>query len=48
MTTSPALVDALRLIGLRHTAETLDDIVALATKRRWGPTQLRAVALGPR
>jgi DNA replication protein DnaC len=40
MTTAPALVDALRLIGLRHTAETLDDIVALATKRRWGPTQL--------
>jgi len=40
MTTAPALVDALQLIGLRHTAKTLDDIVALATKRRWGPTQL--------
>jgi DNA replication protein DnaC len=35
-----ALVDALQLIGLRHTANTLDDLVALATKRRWGPTQL--------
>lgn len=35
-----ALVDALQLIGLRHTAHTLDDLVALATKRRWGPTQL--------
>jgi DNA replication protein DnaC len=34
------LVDALQLIGLRHTANTLDDLVALATKRRWGPTQL--------
>jgi DNA replication protein DnaC len=40
MTTAPALVDALQLIGLRHTATTLNDIVALATKRRWGPTQL--------
>jgi DNA replication protein DnaC len=35
-----ALIDALQLIGLRHTADTLDDLVALATKRRWGPTQL--------
>jgi DNA replication protein DnaC len=35
-----ALVDALTLIGLRHTAANLDDLVALATKRRWGPTQL--------
>jgi DNA replication protein DnaC len=35
-----ALVDALTLIGLRHTAANLDDLVALATKRRWGTTQL--------
>jgi DNA replication protein DnaC len=30
----------LMAIGLRHTAEHLDDLVALATKRRLGPTQL--------
>ena len=35
-----ALADALRAIGLPHTAAELDDLVALATKRRWGPTQL--------
>jgi DNA replication protein DnaC len=34
------LADALRAIGLTHTAGELDDLVALATKRRWGPTQL--------
>lgn len=40
MTAEAALADALTLIGLRHTAANLDDLVALATKRRWGPTQL--------
>lgn len=35
-----ALADALRAIGLTHTAAELDDLVALATKRRWSPTQL--------
>ena len=34
------LVDALKLIGLDHTAANLDDLVALATKRRWGPAQI--------
>jgi DNA replication protein DnaC len=35
-----ALADALRAIGLAHTAAELDDLVALATKRRWNATQL--------
>ena len=30
----------LAALGLRHTAGQLDDVVALATKRRWSPTQL--------
>jgi len=34
------LTDALKLLGLHHTAAHLDDLVALATKRRWSPTQL--------
>src|SRR5712692_30128 len=34
------LADALKLLGLHHTAAHLDDLVALATKRRWSPTQL--------
>ena len=34
------LSDALTLLGLHHTAAHLDDLVALATKRRWSPTQL--------
>jgi DNA replication protein DnaC len=33
------LVNALTLLGLRHTAAHLDDVVALATKRRWSITQ---------
>jgi DNA replication protein DnaC len=37
---SADLADSLKAIGLRHTAEHLDDLVALATKRRLGPTQL--------
>ncbi len=35
-----ALVEGLQAIGLPHTAATLDDLVALATKRRWNATQL--------
>jgi DNA replication protein DnaC len=31
---------ALTALGLRYTAAHLDDVVALATKRRWSPTQL--------
>jgi len=34
------LADGLRAVGLAHTASELDDLVALATKRRWSPTQL--------
>jgi DNA replication protein DnaC len=34
------LPEALAAIGLRHTAANLDDLVAMATKRRWSPTQL--------
>jgi DNA replication protein DnaC len=35
-----ALAEALKAIGLAHTATELDDLVALATKRRWNATQL--------
>jgi DNA replication protein DnaC len=34
------LRDQLELLGLRHTAETLADLVALATKSRWGAQQV--------
>jgi DNA replication protein DnaC len=34
------LAAALKAIGLTHTAAELDDLVALATKRRWNATQL--------
>jgi len=34
------LANALQTLGLHHTAVQLDDLVALATKRRWSPTQL--------
>lgn len=34
------LPDTLNSLGLRHTAAHLDDVIALATKRRWSPTQL--------
>jgi DNA replication protein DnaC len=34
------LADQLTALGLRYTAAHLDDVVALATKRRWSPTQL--------
>jgi len=35
-----ALAPQLGSLGLRGAAEQLDDIVALATKKRWSPTQL--------
>lgn len=31
--------ESLRLLGLRHSADALDDLIALATKNRWGPRQ---------
>ena len=34
------LVDRLAVLGLRYAALQLDDVVALATKRRWRTTQL--------
>lgn len=34
------LADQLATLGLRYTAAHLDDVVALATKRRWSSTQL--------
>lgn len=34
------LAESLKAIGLAHTAVELDDLVALATKRRWNTTQL--------
>jgi DNA replication protein DnaC len=34
------LADQLATLGLRYTAAHLDDVVALATKRRWSITQL--------
>jgi hypothetical protein len=35
-----ALMEQLGLLGLRHTAGALDDIIALATKSRWGVQQI--------
>ncbi len=34
------LSETLKTLGLHHTAAHLDDLVALATKRRWSPIQL--------
>jgi DNA replication protein DnaC len=34
------LVGQLSALGLKYTGEHLDDLIALATKRRWGPTEL--------
>src|SRR4051794_38791491 len=34
------LVDRLRDLGMRATAAQLSDVVALATKERWGPLQV--------
>jgi DNA replication protein DnaC len=35
-----SLAEQLTALGLRAPAATLDDVVALATKRRWSPLQL--------
>ena len=35
-----SLAEQLAALGLRYTAAHLDDVVALATKRRWSLTQL--------
>jgi DNA replication protein DnaC len=40
MTTTTDLNEQLRTLGLRHTAETLSDLVALATKGRWSAQQI--------
>lgn len=34
------LKERLTALGLRHTSQSLDDLIATATKRRWGPTEL--------
>jgi len=34
------LRDRLRSLGLLCTGSTLDDLIALATKKRWGPTEI--------
>ncbi len=34
------LAARLRSLGLTLTADTLADVIALATKKRWGPTEL--------
>ena len=34
------LADQLAALGLHHTGAHLDDLVALATKKRWSATQL--------
>ncbi|MGH7671617.1 MAG: hypothetical protein ACREMC_01865 [Gemmatimonadales bacterium] len=34
------LAEQLAALGLRYSATHLDDVVALATKRRWSTTQL--------
>ena len=36
------LADQLAALGLRDTAAHLDDVVALATERRWSLTQHRS------
>jgi DNA replication protein DnaC len=40
MTTTPPLADQLKALGLRHTAAQLDDLLATATKRRFGPAEM--------
>jgi DNA replication protein DnaC len=35
-----ALPDRLRSLGLHHAAANLDDLVARATQRRWGPAEM--------
>jgi DNA replication protein DnaC len=34
------LADQLKAMGLRSAAAQLDDLIALATKKRWGPTEI--------
>ncbi len=34
------LADQLKAMGLRFVAAQLDDLIALATKKRWGPTEI--------
>ena len=34
------LRDQLKALGLCHIADGLDDLIALATKKRWGPTEI--------
>jgi len=34
------LKERLDSLGLRHTSQALDDLIATATKRRWGPAEL--------
>ncbi|HEX4513435.1 MAG TPA: IS21-like element helper ATPase IstB [Polyangiaceae bacterium] len=36
----PDLKDRLRALGLIATSSSLDDIIALATKKRWGPAEI--------
>jgi DNA replication protein DnaC len=38
--TMPPLAEPLAALGLRYTAAHLDDLIALATRQRWSPTQL--------
>jgi DNA replication protein DnaC len=40
MTTPIPLAEQLKALGLRHSAANLDDLVATATKRRLGPTEM--------
>jgi DNA replication protein DnaC len=40
MTTTTPLPELLAVLGLRATAAQLNDLIALATKHRWSPTQL--------
>ena len=35
-----ALVDQLKAMNLSSIATQLDDLIALATKKRWGPTEI--------
>ena len=38
--TKTSLADLLNSLGLRHTAAQLDDLIATATKRRFGPAEI--------
>jgi DNA replication protein DnaC len=43
---NPDLKEQLRALGLRHTADILGDVIALATKNRWSAQQLFERRLG--